>query len=180
MNNFSYFLDEKNSKMCKKIEAYEMDCVKGKMAIKQVGKELKNIPLRTLAPNDVEFIAGEWRVQNKLSSKIIKISVQNREQQFVLGERLPSVKKNIFEYYKANVVGSNCYGSYVTDVEMIVGKYETKHATYWAFGKDIEEVNSLLWWKLGSTHAELIHSVESKKNGMIEKIYSWIKSTVRV
>ncbi|MCQ2599012.1 MAG: hypothetical protein MJ187_01385 [Alphaproteobacteria bacterium] len=180
MNKFSCCLDEKNCGMREKIEAYEKDCVKGKMAFKQVGTELKNISLRTLAPNEVEFIAGEWRIQNKLSAKIVTIAVQNKEQRFVLGERLPNAKKNFFEYYKANVVGSNCYGNYVTEIEMIIGKYETNRATYWAFGNNIEEVNNALWCKLGCTHAELIHSVESKKNAVVEKIYKWIKSTVRI
>ncbi|MBP5485228.1 MAG: hypothetical protein J6Y07_00775 [Alphaproteobacteria bacterium] len=81
--------------------------------------------------NDVEYVAGLWRVQNK--EQYDTISVQERE--FVLLDRLTRTEHTNFEYYSAAHVGwTGCGRSCDNKPGYIIGKYETGRGTFYAYG----------------------------------------------
>lgn len=114
------------------------------------------VPLKDIRFEDVEFVGGMWRVQNKFPHTIQH--VRNRD--FVLQERLPRQERNHFEFYKATMVGYNCYGPFlIENASRIVAKYDTKHGTYWSYGDTIEQARAFLGIKLYDEYQDLIHSV---------------------
>ncbi len=173
MNKLSEFCDESRGGAKGKFDAYERDCAGGKMAFKSVGTQLEEIPLRTLSPNDVDFVAGQWRVQNKFDANVIKV----RDKYFVLGKRLENTEKNHFEYYSANIVGYNCYGWYViNDSTMVVAKYKTRDGTYWAYGDNVARARAFLGIRLYDEYSDLIHkNVNCEDN----KIVQYVKNVTR-
>ncbi len=104
----------------------------------------KFIPLGSYGAefNDVEYIAGLWRVQKKFEHTITKV----RDREFVLVKKLPHTELTGFEFYSAAAIvwgGGGCDAN-VKNPDWIVAKYETKRGTYWAYGHTIEEVRAFL------------------------------------
>ena len=132
---------------------YNNDCAAGVDAYKSDGTVVK---LLSVAYEDVRFSGGLWRVQNPEPKNIVRV----RDMNFVLGERLPVTEKNRFEYYRAQIVGENCYGKFVFSGgagTMIVAKYETQDGTFWSYGETIEQARAFLGIKLYDTYSDLIH-----------------------
>jgi len=122
--------------------------------------------LRNLNIDDVEYIGGAWRVQNKFEHKIQLV----RGEQFVLGEKLNRAENNHFEFYRAHIVGKNCYGYYlVNNSYVIVAKYETDDETFWAYGHTIEQARAFLGIRLYDKYQDAIHAHLCRKKLANEK-----------
>lgn len=135
---------------------FRIHCKRGAVAYSSDGKTR---PLSQCNVDDVKFIAGLWRVQDKFEHKIQLV----RDRQFVLLEKLNRIEHNKFEFYRAALVARNCYGWYlVRGHEMIVAKYETDKQTYWGYGTTIERARAFLGIRMYDEYCELIHSVACK------------------
>ncbi len=131
---------------------YRQDCMRGVMACDAKGDEY---PLGTIDIDNVRYVAGVWRIQNKFDHPIQVV----RDRQFVLLSKLNRTERNHFEYYRASMVGQNCYGYFLTPgLEYIVAKYETNRATYWAYGNSIEQARAFLGIRLYEEYMDVIHT----------------------
>ena len=139
-----------------KLHDYTRDCRAGKFAHLS---DNTCVPLNQTKLSDVEFVAGLWRVQNPFPYKIQIV----RGKPFVLTERLPHIEKNLFEFYRAALVGENCYGPFINSADQIVAKYTTDHGTYWSYGNTIEQARAFLGIKLYDEYMDLIHSVACRE-----------------
>jgi len=139
-----------------KISAYVIDAQKtGKHAVVAYKSDGTSVPLKNCDVADVEFVAGAWRVQDKFKHKIENV----RGKAFVIGEKLPHVEHTLFDFYRAYSVGENCYGKYKFEQpDFIVAKYFTKHGTYTAYGKTIEDARAYLGIKLYDEYQDIIHN----------------------
>lgn len=136
---------------------YKMHCQRGAMAIDSVGAKR---PLSECNINDVKLCAGLWRIQNKFEHNIQLV----RGKEFVLLEKLNRTEKNKFEFYRAAVVGNNCYGRFlVPGNQGVVAKYETDKQTYWAYGPTIEQARAFLGIRLYDEYQDLIDSVVCRR-----------------
>ncbi|MBO4480341.1 MAG: hypothetical protein J5742_01800 [Alphaproteobacteria bacterium] len=106
--------------------------------------------------NDVEFIAGLWRVQKKFPYEITAV----RDRQFVLIKKLPHIEKTKFEFYSAASViwGGTGASADVASPDWIVAKYATPRGTYWAYGRTIEQARAFLGIKMYDEYQDLIHA----------------------
>lgn len=135
---------------------FRTDCRRGAMAIDSNGQTR---PLSECNIYDVKFVAGLWRVQNKFEHKIQMV----RGQEFVLLEKLNRVEKNLFEFYRAGVVGRNCYGRFlINGADLIVAKYETDDETFWSYGSTIEQARAFMGIRLYDKYQDLIHATACK------------------
>lgn len=105
--------------------------------------------------NDVEYIAGLWRVQKKFPYEITQV----RDRQFVLVKKLTHVEKTKFEFYSAAAAVWSATGcsADIAKPDWIVAKYETPRGIYWGYGRDIAEARAYLGIKLYDEHQDLIH-----------------------
>ena len=143
-------------KIKEKLKLYKSDAANGALAYRS---NSSTVPLGFCSIEDVEFIGGLWRVQDKFPYEIQDV----RGDHFVLLERLPRSERNHFEFYKAVRVGYNCYGPYlVPGASQIVAKYTTDKQTYWAYGKTVEQARAFLGIKLYDEYMDLIHRVACK------------------
>lgn len=111
--------------------------------------------------NNVEYIGGLWRIQNKFPHEITNV----RGRDFVLSDRLAYTEKTKFDFYSAYSVGQNCYGYFIGgEPDFIVAKYETEHGVFMAYGQTIEQARAFLGIKLYDKYQDLIHTVLSGKN----------------
>lgn len=112
--------------------------------------------------NDVEFIGGLWRIQHPFRRKIT--NVRNRE--FILGEKLPHQEHTKFDFYKAYLVTTNCYGRFIfknsSGYDYIVAKYKTSRGTYWAYGKTIADARAFLAISIYDAYQDVIDAVNKK------------------
>jgi hypothetical protein len=111
--------------------------------------------------NDVEFIAGLWRVQKKFPYEITEV----RDRQFVLVEKLPRTEKNKFEYYKAALAtwgGTGCSAD-ISHPDWIVAKYETPRGTFMSYGQSIEQARAFLAISIYDEYQNLIHGAAFEK-----------------
>ena len=111
--------------------------------------------------NDVEYIAGLWRVQRKFPYEITNV----RDRQFVLVEKLPRTEKNKFEYYRAALAtwgGMGCRAD-VLNPEWIVAKYETPNKTFMSYGQTIEQARAFLAISIYDEYQDLIHTATFEK-----------------
>ncbi len=118
--------------------------------------------------NDVEYIAGLWRVQHKFPYEITNV----RNRQFVLVKKLPHVEHTKFEFYSAAAAvwgGTGCSAD-VSHPDWIVAKYETPHGTYMAYGQTIEQARAFLGIKMYDEYQDLIHAAAfAKQNNKKER-----------
>lgn len=139
-----------------KLRAFRAAAAEGYLAWDMQGREYL---LRDLRPEDVEYIGGAWRVQNKFTEPIQVV----RGHEFVLMDLIPRVEKNMFEFYRARMVGQNCYGRFVLPgVHCVVAKYETDTETHWAYGDTIERARAFLGIRLYDRYMDEIHSIACK------------------
>lgn len=135
---------------------FRIDCKRGALAYSADGQER---PLSKCDINNVKFIGGLWRVQDKFKHNIQCV----RDKEFVLLEKINRIEKNKFEFYHAALVGTNCYGRFIVGgATHIVAKYETDKQTYWSYGSTIEQARAFLGNRLYDEYSDLIHSVACK------------------
>ena len=118
-------------------------------------------PLENFEFNNVEYIAGLWRVQNKFLYEIINV----RDRQFVLVEKLPRTEKNKFEYYRAALAtwcGTGCSAD-VSRPDWIVAKYETPNGIFMSYGQTIEQARAFLAISIYDEYQDLIHAAAFEK-----------------
>ena len=116
-------------------------------------------PLYAFPQNEVDFIAGLWRVQRKFNKQIQMV----RGKAFVLLGKIDKQEKNLFEYYSAATVGNNCYGLYSSMIpDYVVAKYDTDNGTLWSYGTTLEQARAFLGIALFDKHVDLIHAAERK------------------
>jgi hypothetical protein len=105
---------------------------------------------------DVEFIGGLWRVQRPFNRKITRV----RDRDFTLGEKLPHQEHTNFDFFKAYMVTTNCYGRFIFEnkdgYDNIVARYETKRGTFWAYGKTIADARAFLAISIYDSYQDLI------------------------
>lgn len=90
--------------------------------------------------NDVEYIAGLWRVQTKLGCDVIQI----QDKEFVLLDRLNRKEHTDFEFYNAASVTWWAYGQTCgLTPDYIIAKYETNRGTFYAYGCRLTDQNAL-------------------------------------
>ena len=142
---------------------FKNHCTQGKMAIDRDGHEY---PLSQFKPGDVEYIAGEWRVQAAFPHKIQMV----RDQEYVLLQKLNREEKNRFEFYRAAPVGQNCYGRFLNPgIEHVVAKYETDKETFWAYGETLEQARAFLGIRLYDEYMDVIHAAACKEKSKGKK-----------
>lgn len=140
--------------------AYKIHCGQGAMAYDSDGGKR---PLSECDINDVKFVGGLWRIQNKFEYKIQIV----RGEEFVLGDRINRTEKNLFEFYNAQMVGKNCYGRFIVNgANWVVAKYKTDRDTYWAYGSTLEQARAFLGIRLYDEYRDLIHSVACKNENL--------------
>lgn len=137
---------------------YIIDSSNGAVAYKS---DNSTVPLSQLKPDDVEFIAGMWRVQDKNQYNIIHI----RDKEMILGPRIQHTESTHFEYYKVSVLAYNCYGPLKPAFIYVAAKYDTDKGTYLSYGKTIAEARAFLGIALFDEYKELIHN-EACKNSL--------------
>ena len=117
--------------------------------------DLTTLPLADFAkmPEKVEFVRGIWRVQDPFPYTIQEVRGMN----FVLLEKMPHTEKTLFEFYRASLVGENCYGRYLVDTPHIVAKYSTDDGDFYGYGTSIEQARAFLGVKLYDEYKHLIH-----------------------
>lgn len=135
--------------------AYNRDCAKNIVAYKS---DDSVIPLRATRLEDVEFIGGLWRVQDKIIHNVRII----RDQSMIIGTRIEHNEKTFFEYYRAARLAYNCYGPIKPCFDMVAAKYSTDKGTYWSYGKTIADARAFLGTRLYDEYMDLIHAVACK------------------
>ena len=145
-----------------KKNAYHRACANSANRAMAYYPDGSKIPLANIDVSCVEYIGGLWRVQTQFPYKIQNV----RGADFVLHERLPHQEKNLFEFYRAQMVGYNCYGPFlIPQTAVIVAKYDTNRGTYWAYGDTIEKARAFLGIRLYDEYMDLVHSVACKNSG---------------
>lgn len=106
--------------------------------------------------NNVDFVAGLWRVQRKFPHKIVRV----RDKDMVLLDKIEHTESTNFEYWTAKLVGYNCYGpfiSYSDKPDFIVAKYDTDYGPRWGYGKTLEEARAFLGLKMYDEYRDVVH-----------------------
>ena len=106
---------------------------------------------------NVDMVAGLWRVQKKFPHKITRV----RDKDMVLMNKINHNENTKFEYWTAKLVGYNCYGPFITKdgkpdfivSHCIVGKNE-----FWGYGATIESARAFLGLKIWDEYRDVIHA----------------------
>ncbi len=113
----------------------------------------KTVPLKNLPFEQVEFIAGLWRVQKQTDYLLTRI----RDGWFVLGNRIDKTEKNRFEYYElAAQPVFNCYGAMDIRYDMVAAHYP--NTNFWAYGKTVSDARAFLSIALFDAHIDMFHA----------------------
>ncbi len=147
-----------NWSMSEKYRKYLCDHKNGAYAYKS---DNTRVPLNTVGVNDVEYIGGLWRVQNKMNFTISTI----RDRQLILGPRIDLQEKNYFEYFQAARIPTyNCYGPIDKLVyDTVVAKYTTDRGIYWSYGKTVADARAFLGIKMYDEYMDVIHRTACRK-----------------
>ena len=97
--------------------------------------------------NNVDFVAGLWRVQRKFKHKIVRV----RDVDMVLLNKIEHTESTNFEYWTAKLVGYNCYGPFTSSdprPDYIVARCDTDKGVRWGYGKTLEEARAFLGLKI--------------------------------
>lgn len=107
---------------------------------------------------NVDFVAGFWRVQKKFPYKITRV----RDKEVVLMNKLQHKESTNFKYYNAKLVGYNCYGPFISkgnNADLIVARYDTDNGCLWGYGSTIESARAFLGLKLYDEYKNVIHAI---------------------
>ena len=105
---------------------------------------------------NVDFVAGLWRVQKKFPHKITRV----RDKDMVLIKKLDHKENTNFEYWTAKLVGYNCYGPFIIDgnsFDYIVSRCITDKGEFWGYGTTIESARAFLGLKIWDEYRDVIH-----------------------
>lgn len=111
--------------------------------------------------DDVDLVAGLWRVQKKFPYKITRV----RDKDVVLMDKIQHTESTNFEYFRAKLVGYNCYGPFIfsdNKADLIVARYDTDNGSLWGYGQTIEAARAFLGLKLYDEYKDVIHSIACK------------------
>ncbi|MBQ6736321.1 MAG: hypothetical protein IJQ90_02425 [Alphaproteobacteria bacterium] len=116
--------------------------------------------------NDVEYIAGLWRVQKKFPYKITNV----RKKDFVLIKKLPYQEHTKFEFYSAATItwGGNGCSADIAHPDWVVAKYKTNRGIYMAYGRTIEQARAFLGIKMYDEYQDLIDA-EMRPNSVLRE-----------
>jgi hypothetical protein len=95
-------------------------------------------PVKDYSVEQLAFVAGLWRIQDKLPHEITHV----RDRDFVLIKKLDYKENTLFDFYNAKHVSYNCYGPFILNVsetDYIVTKYETDKGAYLRLDKTLED-----------------------------------------
>ena len=105
---------------------------------------------------NVDFVAGLWRVQKKFPYKITRV----RDKNMVLMNKINHNENTKFEYWTAKQVDYNCYGPFVIDgnaFDYIVSHCITDKGEFWGYGTTIESARAFLGLKIWDEYRDVIH-----------------------
>lgn len=128
------------------------------MAIDSRGNEK---PIKDFAMNDLAFVGGMWRIQEKLSLPITRV----RGKDMILTQKIDHTETTLFDFYRGKEVKYNCYGPFVIQddkYDYIVAQYETDKKTYWAYGKSIEQARAFMGIKMYDEYKDVINAIACK------------------
>lgn len=151
----------KNSRI--KSNAWMRACGKNEMA---VNSKNEMHPVKNFKMEDLAFVAGLWRIQEKCPHKITRV----RDKDMILFDKLDHVENTLFEFWNAKEVVYNCYGICFGDKEpdFIVAKYDTDNGTYLGYGRTLESARAFLGLKLYDEYKDIINAIACK-NKLINK-----------
>lgn len=131
--------------------AYCQACKNKEMA---VDENLNTIPLQNLKYNQVEYIAGFWRVQKPHTYNIQTV----RDKVMIIFEKLDHKESTDFNFYRAAEFTWNCY-------QILPGQSYVAAELFgqWGYGRSIEDARAFLGIKLYAKHQKLIHAIENRR-----------------
>ena len=112
---------------------------------------------------NVDFVAGLWRVQKKFPYKITRV----RDKDMVLMNKLNHKENTNFEYWDAKLVGYNCYGPFIIDdkkPDFIVSRCIVNEREFWGYGTTIESARAFLGLKIWDELRDVIHAAVFNKS----------------
>lgn len=110
---------------------------------------------------NVDFVGGLWRVQKKFPYKITRV----RDKDMVLMEKIQHTEKTNFNYWRAKLVGYNCYGPFIIEGnrnDFIVSRCVTDKGEFWGYGTTIESARAFLGLKIWDELRDVIHAAVFK------------------
>lgn len=105
---------------------------------------------------NVDFVAGLWRVQKKFPYKITRV----RDKNMVLFNKIDHNESTNFEYWTAKLVEYNCYGPFIIEdskPDFIVSRCVTDKGEFWGYGATIESARAFLGLKIWDEYRDVIH-----------------------
>ena len=106
---------------------------------------------------NVDFVAGLWRVQKKFPYKITRV----RDKDMVLMNKIQHTESTNFEYWNAKQVGYNCYGPFVIEgksADFVVSHCVAGKNEFWGYGTTIESARAFLGLKIWDELRDVIHA----------------------
>ena len=98
--------------------------------------------------NNVDFVAGLWRVQTKFPYKITRV----RDKDLILTEKIQYKEESTnFEYWYAKRFDYNCYGPFIINIskpDFVVAGCVTDKGIRWGYGPEIKDARAYLASKL--------------------------------
>ena len=150
-------LDE-HKVLSKKVIKWRQDGENNVMAFDSHGNTK---PVKDLSIDEVAFVNGLWRIQEKLSLPITRV----RDKDMILTKKIDHTETTLFEFFRGKEVKYNCYGPFVIQddkYDYIVAKYDTDKGTYWAYGKTIEQARAFMGIKLYDEYKDVINIIACK------------------
>lgn len=164
MSCWSNPLDEHKHTKEKSI-ALRKACDNNEYAVDSKGNErpIKDFDFKM---NNLAFVAGAWRVQDTIPYETTRV----RDKDMVLITKLDHQETTLFEFYRAKLLGYNCYGPFVIQddtYDYVVAKYATDKKIYWSYGKTIEQARAFMGIKLYDEFKDVINVIacKNKLNG---------------
>jgi len=106
---------------------------------------------------NVDFVAGLWRVQTKFPHEITRV----RDKDMVLIKKIEHNENTNFEYWTAKLVGYNCYGPFIIEGkgdDFIVSRCIVNKNEFWGYGTTIESARAFLGLKIWDEMRDVIHA----------------------
>lgn len=147
-------LSEDKAKIVK-IGAFCNDVYKVK-AVRSNGREI-TLGEKGAKLENVDFVAGCWRVQKKFPHKITRV----RDKDMVLIKKLDYRENTNFEYWTAKLVDYNCYGPFIIEdsaYDYIVSRCVVNKGVFWGYGTTIESARAFLGLKIWDEMRDVIHA----------------------
>jgi len=140
-----------------KANAWRIACENNEMA---VNSKNEMHPVKNFKIEDMAFVAGLWRIQEKVPYKITRV----RDKDMILMDKINHVENTLFEFWNAKEVVYNCYGICLgyKEPDFIVAKYDTDKGTYLGYGRTLEAARAFLGLKLYDEYKDVINAIACK------------------